>query len=357
MKITVVNARDLPSSSWERWQTFQEENADLASPYFCAEFTRRVAAIRKDVFVAVLGSPKDPSGFFPFQRRRLGFAEPVGTRLSDFHGMIASRDLVWDVPELMRECGLTSWEFHALVGSQSPFAPYHAGVRDSHYLECATGLQGYEERRRLAGASSHKQVRATRRKAEERFRSVEFLPHVTDLRVLEALLEWKSRQHRENGTVDNWSFDWMRALLHGIHAHQGEDFAGALSALYFDGELAAVHMGMRSRTVWHWWISRYEEKFGEFRPGLLLLYRMIEHAPQLGIKRIDLGYGDEEYKRRLRSGSIPVAHGRVELPSLGVSLRRWRAGLESWVRRSPLLPIARYPGRLIRRLELWNRFR
>jgi len=230
-------------------------------------------------------------------------------------------------------------------------------VRESHYLDCSNGLPGHEEDRRQAGATSHKQVRETRRKAEQKFRSVEFVPHATDPRVLETLIEWKSRQHQEKGSVDNWNWEWMRSLMHRIHAHQSDGFAGMLSALYFDGELAAVHMGMRSRTAWHWWIPSFDEKFAEFRPGLVMLYRMIEEGPRFGVRRIDLGYGTEEYKRRLRSGSVSVAQGRVDLPSLGVALKKMRDGLERWVRKSPLLPIARYPGRLFRRLELWSRFR
>src|SRR5262245_51070407 len=129
MKITVVNARELTDAHWAAWQRLQAGNPDLASPYFSADFTRRVAAIRKNVHVAVFGSLEEPAAFFPYQRRGLGFADPVGSRLSDFHGVIAPRDFSWDVQEFMRACGLSSWEFHALVGSSAAFGPFTAGHR------------------------------------------------------------------------------------------------------------------------------------------------------------------------------------------------------------------------------------
>lgn len=357
MKITVLNARDLTPLHWERWRTVQAGNSELDSPYFCPDFVRIAASVREDVFVALLGRRQDPAAFFAFQGGRMGFALPVGGRLSDFHGIVSPRGFAVDVPELMRACGLASWDFHGLPASQSAFAPYHARTRGSHFLDTSKGVQGYDESRRQAGSDQPRRLRSFRRKAQEKFRNVEFVPHVADTRVLDTLLEWKSKQYLESGTVDNWSFEWMRRLMYRIHAHQGEDFSGALSALYFDGELAAVHMGMRSRSAWHWWILRHSDQFADLRPGLLLLYLAIEHAPRYGVKRIDLGYGDEEYKLRLRSGEIPVAQGRVEIPSLAVSLRRWRERAESWVRRTPLLPILRYPGRLIKGLEQWNRSR
>ena len=357
LKITVLPATDLTESHWRRWGEIQKDNPELDSPYFRPEFARIVGSLRPDAFVAVLGSLADPRGFFPFQRRRFGFGSPLGSRLSDFHGVIATRDATFDAPELMRACRLSSWDFHALPASQAAFAPLADRTLESHFIDARRGLEGYEEALRRLSSSQAQRLRSWRRKAEKEFKKIEFVPHVTDLRVLETLLEWKSRQYRETGTVDNWSIGWMRDLVLRIHAQQGDEFAGQLSALYFDGELAAVHMGMRSRDAWHWWFPRFDDRFEDFRPGLLLLSRIVEHAPQLGVKRIDLGYGDEVYKLRFRTGAIPMAEGRVEMASIPMAVRRWREGLESWVRRSPLLSLARAPGRLFKRLETWNRYR
>ena len=38
---------------------------------------------------------------------------------------------------------------------------------------------------------------------------------------------------------------------------------------------------------------------------------LVSAAPQLGLARIDLGPGDEDYKRRAMTGAISVAQGEV----------------------------------------------
>ena len=287
MKISLLNVRELTPAHWEAWRAIRQDNPDLDSPYFSPEFIQIVGKVRQDVFVAVLESHDDIHGFFPHQRRQFGLGLPAAGRLSDFHGLIAPRDVHCDIPELMRACGLVSWDFHALPASQTAFKPYFAGTVDSHYLDTETGLEGYEAGLRRAGSSQPRKLRVFRRKAETDFNKVEFVEHVTDAAVLDTLLEWKSQQYRASGVLDNWSYEWTRTLIRQIHALQSEEFAGMLSALYFDGELAALHMGMRSRTNWHWWFPRHTDKFAKYFPGILLLYLAIERAPHLGITRID----------------------------------------------------------------------
>lgn len=357
MNVTLLNARDLTPSHWARWAEIRRGAPELDSAYFSAEFARALSDVRGDVAVAVLESGGEIRGFFPHQRRGFGFGAPAAGRLSDFHGLLAPRDLDVDVPALLRACRLASWDFHALVAAQTAFVPYHARVIESHYLDTSKGLDGYETGLKNAKSLQPKRLNAARRKAEKSFKSVEFVARVTDPRALDTLLEWKSRQYREAGTIDNFSYGWIRDFVRRLHEMRGDECSGALSALYFDGVPAALHMGVLSRDAWHWWFPRHNDAFATFSPGSLLLHYAIEHAPSLGVKRIDLGYGDEEFKLRMRSGAIPVAQGRVEIPSVAGTVRRWRAGLEAWVRRTPLLPIVRYPGRVLKRLEIWNRTR
>jgi CelD/BcsL family acetyltransferase involved in cellulose biosynthesis len=72
---------------------------------------------------------------------------------------------------------------------------------------------------------------------------------------------------------------------------------------------------MRSRTIWHYWFPAYAPQFAKYSPGLLLLLKMCQHAPQIGLRTIDLGTGMTLYKRRLMNASVPVAEGSVERPS------------------------------------------
>jgi CelD/BcsL family acetyltransferase involved in cellulose biosynthesis len=357
MRITVIKGAELSSEDVDRWRSFQLADPSLASPYFCPEFTQAVAAVRNDVFVGRLEEEGEVVGYFPYQRRLFGFGSPVGGSLCDYHGVIARRGATWIVAELMRACRLVSWDFHALVASQEPFAAHHAEQGDSHFLDVQDGLEGYYKRLKEAGSSQRLKLGTTRRKLEREFRNVEFIANLDQEAALDLLLGWKSKQYQAAGIRDNFSYRWVVRLLHRIRTLRSEHFSGMLSVLKADGKVAALHFGIRSKSVWHWWFPRHDEEFSRFKPGLLLLVYAVEHAPKIGVSRIELGYGDEAFKLRLRTGGIPVARGRVEVSSAAVTLLRCREGIERWVRASPFYGIARVPGRLITRLEGWNRMR
>jgi CelD/BcsL family acetyltransferase involved in cellulose biosynthesis len=354
MKISVIKGTELGFGDVAHWRAIQHANSDLASPYFCPEFTQAVAAVRDDVFVGILEKDGEVVGYFPHQRRHFGMGYPVGGVFSDFHGVIATPGLAWSAAALLRGCNLVSWQFDHLLASQRPFASYFTRTGESHYLDLSEGFDAYATHLQESGSGQLAEVAAKRRRLKREFENVQFVPHVKDPSLLETLIRWKSKQYQSAGLSDKFAYPWTVDLLHRIHGTQGDHFAGMLSALYFDGQLAAVHMGMRSDTVWNWWFPRHDERFAKHSPGILLRVYAAEHAPTIGIKRIDLGLGDEKtYKPRLRSGGIRLAEGRVEVPSMAVTVHRWRQEMEEWIRQTPLEGIARAPGRLLRRIEKW----
>jgi CelD/BcsL family acetyltransferase involved in cellulose biosynthesis len=357
VKVTVIAGAKLTPELVSRWRQIQEANPELASPYFCPEFTLAVAAVRRDVHVGIMENGTGIVGFFPFQRGRRGIGKPVGGALSDYHGVIATQDTHWDAIDLLRGCGLGSYEFGHLLASQTPFKPYHFGKADSHYVDLSQGFDDYACRLRESGSHLLKDVDYQRRRLEREHGTVRFVPHTTDAGVLRAVLDWKSDQYRRSGLVDVFDFDWTTALLERIHATQTDRFAGVLSALYVGDVLAAAHMGMRSSSVWHWWFPAHSAEFQRYSPGMILLTAFLRYAGQSDARILDLGKGDAFYKDRLRGGAVALAEGRVELPSLNTVLRQLRRDTEAWVRRSPLAPIARIPGRLITRMERRQRFR
>src|SRR5206468_1304391 len=126
---------------------------------------------------------------------------------------------------------------------------------------------------------------------------------------------WKSRQYVASSKDDLFARDWPRRIVGRIHQTQAEDCAGILSILYAGNRLLAGHIGMRSRTVWHYWFPAYDTEFAKYSPGLLLLLKMAEHASALGLHVIDLGMGTSLYKDRLANRSVALASGSVEILS------------------------------------------
>ena len=101
-----------------------------------------------------------------------------------------------------------------------------------------------------------------------------------------------------------------------------------LSALWVGEKLLAVHAGMRAGPVLHWWFPTYNTEFARYSPGRMLITKYIEQADSLGLRRIELGKGDEPYKRWLMTGEDPVVEGVIDLNGG----RRWlrRAGVSSY---------------------------
>jgi CelD/BcsL family acetyltransferase involved in cellulose biosynthesis len=109
-----------------------------------------------------------------------------------------------------------------------------------------------------------------------------------------------------------------------------------LSLLYAGERLLASHFGIRGRTVWHYWFPTYDPLMARYSPGLILLLKMAEHAPSLGVCTIDLGKGMSLYKERLMNTSVSLAHGSVELPSWRSIRRHARRKLRSLLTNSRL---------------------
>lgn len=358
MDINHFPASQLSAAQVMRWRELQQQHPSLHSPYFCVEFTQLVASVRDDVYVAVIEDENHIVGFFPFQRTYWGVGKPVGGMLADLNGIIGESTLRLDPRHLLQACGLVRWEFTHLLADQETFSEHHCKRDISHSIDLTDGFERYLEQLDQRGSKLSKDVAAKYRRMERRLGPVRFQPHVADSDVLDTLLSWKSQQYRRSDLVDIFSFDWTVELLRRIHQTQTAEFSGMLSALFVNDEPAALHLGMRSRSVWNWWFPRHDHRYHRFSPGICLRMEVARCAPDYGVRRIDLGKGDEStYKPRLANGGIGVAEGHIEVPSLATFARRARDATEVWVRQSPLAPLARVPGRLIKRAERWARFR
>ncbi len=336
LRARLIRGDELPGDVVDAWSALQDSVPALDGPYFRPEYVQAVAAGRDDVEVAVLEDAGRPIAFFPFQRGPGGVGLPVGGRFSDFHALIAPPDLRWSPGELLRACRLRAFAFDHLLAAQEPFRPWHWTETTSPYVDLSGGFDAYRAERRQAGSREIEQILYKLRKAERRLGPMRLEWHSRDPAVLETLLGWKSAQLRATGQPDRLARPWVRRMLDRILLSQAEAFAGVLSALWLGERLAAVHHGMRSRTVLHWWIPAYDRALGPFSPGQLSFVEIARAAAQRGLRRVDLGKGDEAYKARLMSGAIAIAVGSVDLrPLVGPLSKGWYRAAE-WARRSPL---------------------
>jgi len=178
------------------------------------------------------------------------------------------------------------------------------------------------------------------------------------------LIQWKANQYRRTGVANLFDWIWPGKLLEKIFVTQSSGFAGMLSILYAGDYIVAMHFGIRSSRIWHWWFPVYDPKWSAYSPGLLLLLKMAESAESLGLDTIDLGHTRRvTYKQRFMDGSVPPWGGSVELPSWYGAARRiqklkthpavalLRREVVDLVRHTPLHLPARHAKRLFYRVR------
>jgi CelD/BcsL family acetyltransferase involved in cellulose biosynthesis len=249
------------------------------------------------------------------------------------------------------------WEFNHLPADQRQFAAYHNAVSDSPIIDVSQGVEAFVESRDKSGRKYLAEVQRKKRKLAEQIGPLTFTAHSMSRDILYQMIDWKSAQCKRTGSVDFFSLNWCIRLIEYIHNCQGPDFGGLLSCLYAGNDLVAIHFGMYSRHVWHSWFPAYNHDLDEYSPGSILLLEMVISASEKDISYIDLGKGVSLYKKRVMTGSIPVAEGRLEVPSIFNRIWALRGVAEVRIRNSVLFPVLRFPGREIKKFERKRRYR
>lgn len=348
MKISLITAAELDPRLQAAWRALQQSNPALLSPCFCPGFTQAVAATRDDVRIAVMEDTGGIRGFFPHQARR-GRGEPAGGALSDHHGVVCAPGTLWDWSALLRACGLSYWRFDHLPRAQAPL-DRPTEQASSPGLDLRAGFDAWRARRRAAGARHVIELERKARKLAREVGPLRFEPHTTDPRVLETVIELKSRQCRETGVDDFFAQAWARALAQRICQAQDDSFGGRLSALYAGDTLVSAHLGMRSPWVWHWWFPVYARPHAAYSPGGQLLLQVARAAAASAHGLLELGKGEDRYKQSFADCSLPLAEGWVCRPSLAAAWLAARHATRCWLRTSrlvdPLRPLVRQARRM-----------
>jgi CelD/BcsL family acetyltransferase involved in cellulose biosynthesis len=345
---TVLSAGALDASLIDRWNQLQRKNRALDSPFFSSSFTRAVAAERGGVEVAVIEADGAILGFLPYCRQRRFIATPVAGSFTDFQGIIAHPGTSIDMRRVLRDSGLSAWQFDHLVAGSDALSPFHWAYSESPFMDLSQGFEAYRKACRNTGGKEMAEVFRKSRKLARDIAPVRFELDTTNWCVLDTLVDWKRQQLRRQRLADCFRPRWVRPLLNRILHTRGETFRPMLSAMYVGDELGAINFGLRSGPILHGWITAFNPKFRKFSPGLMLIVKLAESAESSGISRIDMGRGDESFKRNFCCGATCVASGAVD--------RRFVAGTlqHSWVRAKELLrgtPLRTPATRLLRRLR------
>ena len=348
--IEVEQFSALSASHRDTWRAFQSANSALASPYFAIEFADFVSRAGLEPRVAVISRAGRICGFLPFHSSWLGRARPVGGPLGDHHGLICE-DNELPISDALAATSLGLFDFTGVPAVQSGFSPFASATQTSWVIDLSEGYARYLDHRTQAAAKAMRNIRARRRKMDNHAGDVRFRLDDRRERVLEAAISAKRAQYRRTRALDVFSAPWGRALIRELFNADRSPVRGQLSSLEIDGQLAAVHFGMRSQTVLHYWFPVFWPEHSKFGPGLALLMEMAEHLPDEGITEIHLGSGDQDFKSNLANASFPVLLGQWSRPSIQAGAAALIRTIDQTARALPLGRASNWPGKAFRRLD------
>lgn len=329
------------------WHALHSTDPELDSPYFHPGFAAAVHASGRPVVVIVLrDSQGGVCGLMPGHRDGARL-RPVGWPGADFQGPLIAPGTAFSPLSLLVD-GIRVFEFDHLSTEAAGFDPWIITTRSSPYIDSSGGLDGYLARASRSGKDNMSQARRRTAKAARSHGSIEFAADVVDEAALAELITLKRAQYAATGAKDFFGDPDRTALLERLLHTRDPGFAGILSTLHVGGRLMAAHFGIRAGHVLHWWFPVYDPFYAQLAPGWILLRELVMACPELDIHRIDLGRGDDEYKRRAKTGETVVSQGLVTKSKARLVLRRTRNAAIEATKASPVGPSLRRAARGMR---------
>ncbi|SRR6056297_1679580 len=342
----------LPGDVWEAWRAFRMAGDHLAEPFFAPEFSRAVDAARGgDVRVAVVRHRGIVVGVLPHHRvGRIGY--PVGRFFNDAHQMIAGPGVSWDWNWLLKQLSLRSFDVHALVGcgdvqtralGLQPVPAFAAELGD----DSVAFLKELGRRHTTIGRQPQKT-----RKLDREIGPVRWELDCRDPSLLDRLIRWKRDQYRRTHILDLFRPDWTRRLLHELHAEplaeDARSMRGLLSVLWAGDRPVAAHFGMLHRGRLHYWFPAYDVAMAKYSPGTALFRGIIQASTRQGIRTIDMGYGEQPYKRKQTDKVTWVATGCISRCKIH---RFWKTIEQTAVDIARAMPMKHTAKRIVRTVQ------
>ena len=305
---------DLTGDEIALWEQLTSTQPALRSPFFSLQFAQAVASAGALARVCLLYEGGELAGFFPFQfpnsfAKALSAAERVGGALNDFSGLVidTSRHGPIKTRELLHCARLESFVVDHLEESQPKLGLRASEECQGARIRVAADPDAYWSKINARHPGSYKRFGAQERKVEREIRSVEFkFSEPEPYKLLPLILAEKRKQFERSCKPDAFAEPWKRRCLEHITRYGVGRCTPVVSALYFDGEWAALDFSIRAGTVLHSWFPVYNTKFEKLSPGLILLARRIRGAHDRGVDEIDLGEGVSQYKSLFASEFYPV---------------------------------------------------
>jgi CelD/BcsL family acetyltransferase involved in cellulose biosynthesis len=351
LSVNIKRPSELSSLEREAWKTFCAANPVLGSPYFALEFAECCEEARDDTRVLVILRAAKLVGFLPVQIGKIGCVRPLGGPLGDLHGLICEPTTELDLREVLAAAHIPMFDFNSGLVSQTGFVEAANDVEGSWIIDLQDGFEAWQAARKSVAPKVMRNLRTRRRRLEEVEEGFRFVMADTSAYAFETLIEWKRAQYQRTNVFDVFSVDWTRRLLEAIRRRESDSFYGVCSSLYIGDKIAAVHFGMATDRLCHYWFPAYNGDASHLSPGLLLLVEMSKTAAELGLQGVELGPGNYGFKKDLASYQVGIGSGYIGQPSMQLITRQLTQAVVRGIETAPIGPIRDWPGKAVRKLD------
>lgn len=312
MEVTVCHPRELGATECAQWGELQAGTISLANPFASATFAKAVGEVDERARVGVISAGPSIVGFLPFRPGRLGSGRPLGAGVAGCHPLLhrAGADLSW--PDVLAGCQLTMWNFDNLVAPGCP-SPATTTI-PSHVIDLTGGYDHYLSEAAVRSKRYFNWLRRKRQRIERELGEICFTSGVDDPAGMDALIRWKSDQYRRSGWRDPFARRWVLDLVRLLADSRSADCTGLLSVLRAGNHVLAVDFSLHSDSVYAGWFVSFNPEFAAYSPGAVRWLPVLEKAAALNLSTVDLGAGDQDYKRRMATGTSELFRGYLARP-------------------------------------------
>ncbi|MEZ6047702.1 MAG: GNAT family N-acetyltransferase [Planctomycetaceae bacterium] len=273
MNYELIKISEMSDSLRQTWLEWIRADLNFMSPYFHPDFAWNMAVVRDDVRLILFKEKEVVVGILPIHQLEGNVAAPIGDKMSDYHGVISGKPLEFDLQQMLKATSLKAFYFDHLLASQSSFEPYSWEQSFSPYMLDLSQGSLLMKKNASRGNPSMNLLR-NERKCSVKWSESRVVQFSDDEAVMERLLELKSEQYQRTKQLDLTRVKWMTDAMRQLWKFRTDDFSGMLSALYVDDKLLAMHFGMKTRDVLHWWFPTYDTSVHRYSAGLLLLLHL-----------------------------------------------------------------------------------
>ncbi|MEM6691013.1 MAG: GNAT family N-acetyltransferase [Planctomycetota bacterium] len=300
--------KDLGEEDRENYSRWLRGRSGLRSPFLSLGFFDAVHTVRSDLSVLVAGNGSAQSRAILPVHLKNRIATPAGRAFNDAQAiMYASGDSI-DARRMMRLGKVKGYEFHALL-SDHPIAP-HEHLTVQRRVESFAAHWGNHSSKYLDQLErEHRTIKKQEQKSRQMTRELGPLSLEIDCRdpgLLSQAIDAKRAQYRRTHILDHFKPTWTRSLVRYLHEYTAEnrddlgrcETRGLLSVLRAGQTVVAMHFGIVESGLLHYWFPVYNHEFSKYSPGTALYKAIVGAASEHGIDTLDMGYGEQPYKRK-----------------------------------------------------------